>query len=321
MASFPDVVPARALVRLLALTLVGCAGAPEPVRFEDWLQVGVDAEAEAEAVERQLTSGGFTRTTRLESPRFVALAFTREDGRRAARVVTSRGVVASLDSHEPDGVRERHGAVRLLELEGLTDHDLDGDGSPEVVVARDEEGRVCHAVLRIDEEGRALAVPDDAAELTPGGCVTGFADVDGDGAFEALARLSWPELALDAVPRVDAVLVAHEGGYRARGVPAVHQTRERESREQALQVAHTRLNVPEALRLGVELAALAHLDGAAIGAQVARFDRAMQGLVLTRGQLVVVRRARRWIAAGWRAAGTRDTPAVRSDGQEEEAGR
>ncbi|MFK7984388.1 MAG: FG-GAP repeat domain-containing protein [Sandaracinaceae bacterium] len=313
--------PARALVCFSALTLVGCAGAPEPVRFEDWLRVGVETEDEAEAVERQLTSGGFTRTTRLHSPRFIALAFTRADGRRAVRVVTSRGVVASLDSHEPDGVRERHGPVRLLELDDVIDHDLDGDGAPEVVVARDEAGRVCHAVLRIDEEGRALAVADDAAELTPGGCVTGFSDVDGDGAFEALAGLSWPQLALDGVPQVDAVLVADEGGFRARGAPAVHQTRERESRERALQVAHTRLNVADALRLGVELAALAHLDGAALDAQVGRFDRAMQGLVLTRGQLVAVRRARRWIAAGWRPDHTRDTPAVRSDGQEEEAGR
>lgn len=312
---------ARPVVWLLQLSLLGCAGTPEPVRFEDWLRVGVDTEDEAAAVERQLTSGGFTRTTRLTSPRFVALAFTREDGKRAVRVVTSRGVVASLDSHEADGVRERHGAVRLLELDGI-EHDVDGDGAPEVVVARDEASRVCHAVLRIDQEGRAIAVPDDAAELAPGGCVTGFEDVDGDGTMEALAGLSWPELALDGVPRVDAVLVAHEGGFRARGAPVVHQTREREQREQALQAAHTRLDVAEALRLGVELAALAHLDGAALDAQVRRFDRALSGLVLTRGQLVAVRRARRWIAAGWRAPGTRDTPAVRSDGQEEEeAGR
>jgi hypothetical protein len=293
----------RSLLAPWIALLAGCASGPEPVRLEDWMRVGVDPAAEAARVAGTLRDAGFEVRQRAEGEAFVALAFARPDGRKAIRVVTRRGVVVALDSHEADGVRERHGAVRLVALDAERGHDVDGDGRPEVVVARDADGASCLAIVRLAADGRATVAPTDAEALAPGACPAALEDVDGDDVREALVELRWPQLALEprAVPSLRAALVHDDGAWRASGMPVVYAARERRRREEALTEARRALDVAEAVRLAVELAALAHLTGASVAAQVERFDGALAGLVLTEAQLARVEAIRAVIGAGWQA--------------------
>src|SRR5690606_32239466 len=131
----------------------------------------------------------------------------------------ARGVVVALDSHETDGVRERHGAVRLVDP-GVRGHDIDGDGDPEVVVARRSAAGECLAVVRIASDGSARALPIEAEGVAPGSCASALEDVDGDGSLEAIVELSWPRLALGAnVPAVRVALMSANGGWRAGAMP------------------------------------------------------------------------------------------------------
>lgn len=287
------------------------------MRLDDWMRVGVDPEVEAARVERALLDAGWRTTARVDGEGFVALGFEREE-QRAVRVVTRRGVAASLDSHEPDGVRERHGPVRLVE-EVL---DVDHDGVPELTLARGDADDACLAVIEIDEDGRVTLMADDAEALQPGSCVTALEDVDDDETLEALALLRWPELALeDEVAEVRAVLTLEEGAWRARGVPSAYGEVERARREEALAQARATRDLPRALRLAVELTALAHLDGATVARQVERFDGALAGLVLTEPAAEVAARVRAVIASGWGA--TEDPamgPGSRDEQEEQDAG-
>src|SRR5690606_26313548 len=164
---------------LLTLALAGCGAPREPPLLERWVRVGTDPEREAEAVARGLEAGGYRATQRIAGDGFVALAFVREaDDRRAVRVITRIGVAVALDSHETDGVRIRHGAVRLIET-GARGDDVDLDGRPEVVVARDGEEGTCIAVIRIAEDGRPSAPAIEAEALAPGRCASSLEDVDG----------------------------------------------------------------------------------------------------------------------------------------------
>lgn len=279
--------------------MAACGGGPEPVRPEDWLRVGVDPVEEARVVEGRLTESGWGTAQRVEGEGFVALAFEHPDGRRAVRVVTSRGVAVALDSHEPDGIRERHGPVSLVELD---EADVDRDGRPEVVAARDQDGGRCIAILQVGGDGLVQVAPTDAEELAPGACPSALEDVDGDGVREVLVELRWPELALDeAAPTVRAALVADEGAWRATGAPVSYLERETERRLGLLARARQRLDVAASARIAVELAALAHLGGASPAAQVRRFDDALAGMVLTEAEQARVAEIRAVLAAGWRA--------------------
>ena len=74
--------------------------------------------------------------------------------------------------------------------------------------------------------------------------------------------------------------------------------------------------------IGVELAALAHLAGAAMSAQVERFDAALAGMVLSEAEAARAAEIRGAIAAGWRAPDAAcATPSGSCDGQEEQEGR
>lgn len=286
----------------LALLLAAC-GAPRATRApEEYLRVGVDPSGEAEAVARALEDAGFRTAQRVEGHGFVALAFVREsDGRRAIRVITRIGVAVALDSHESDGVRVRHGEVRLVE-HGAAEHDLDADGRPEVAVARVEEGGgECLAVIRLFPDGRARAARIEAENVAPGSCASALDDVDGDGRLEAIVALEWPALALSAssVPALRVALGADEGGWRAAATPAAFVERERAERRRALSDARERLDVAYASRLGVELAALANVSGATVDAQVRAYDEALAGLVLREDERDRAQAVRAYIAAGW----------------------
>lgn len=301
----------------LALLLAAC-GAPRPGRApEEYLRVGVDPASEADAVARALEAAGFEETQRVSGSGFVALAFARgSDGRRAVRVVTRIGVAVALDSHESDGVRVRHGHVRLVE-HGAAEHDLDRDGRPEVVVARAEDGGgECLAIIRLFPDGRARAARVEAENVAPGSCASALDDVDGDGRVEVIVEVGWPALALSAssVPALRVALGAEEGGWRAGATPAAFVERERAERRRALADARARLDVAAASRLGVELAALANVAGATPDAQVRWYDEALAGLVLREDERDRVRAVRAYIAAGWaeraRSEGARPRAAV-----------
>lgn len=262
------------------------------------MRVGVAPAQEAERVRETLEAAGWEIAQRIEAPGHVALAFRRGE-QRAVRVVTSRGVVIALDSYEPDGFHVRHGSVSLAPRD---EPDVDGDGRPDVVVARDEDGARCLAVIRIDESGAANLMPDDADALQEGACVARLEDVDGDGRVEAMVELAWPHLAIGPeIARFDAALVVREAGWRADGMPVVYIEREREARREELGVARERRDVGRAVRLAVEFAAIAHLTGASIAAQVGRYDDALAGLVLSEAERNRVASIRAVIAAGWRA--------------------
>lgn len=300
----------RRLVPILSLLLfASCGGgAPETPLLERWLRVGVDPHAEAEAVARTLEMGGYRVTQRAETEELVALAFVRDDGRRAIRVVTRIGVAVALDSHETDGVRLRHGAVRLVEPGAL---DADADGRTEIVVARDEGEDTCIAVVRIDEDGRPRAAPIDVEAFAPGRCASALEDVDGDERLEAIVELEWPELALEfhEVPSLRVALPAREGGWPVGPMPLAYEEREREARLAALAEARARLDVAAASRLGVELAALASLSGATLAAQAGRYDAALSGLVLREHERDAADAIRAFIATGWGAPEPAPSPA------------
>ena len=301
----------------LAALAAACAGALEGPRPEDWMRVGVEPGEEAVEVEAALREAGWTRTERRAGDGFVALAFERGE-QYAVRVVSRRGVVVALDSHEPDGLRERHGRVSLPEPPRS---DLDGDGREDVLVARDDDaGERCLAVVRVDPEGRAEALPIAGDALATGACASALTDVDGDGRLEAMVSLRWPQLAVRGeVPGVDAPLVLTAEGWRPDGLPASHEASETEARRAALEAAREGLDVGVSVRLGVELAALAHLSGAAMSAQVERFDAALEGLVLEEADAARVAEIRAAIALGWRAPdGACATESGSCDGEEEE---
>lgn len=286
---------------LVSILLASCGGPRREDVLERWIRVGVDPEREAGAVVRGLTLGGYRPTQRIEGDGFVALAFVREaDGRRAVRVLTRIGVAVALDSHETDGVRVRHGAVRLVDP-GVDDHDVDGDGRPEVVVARDDADGTCIAVIRIAEDGRASAPPIEIEEIARGRCASSLEDVDEDGRLEAMAQLTWPALALTdrETPSLRVALAARDGGWPAGAMPLGYEEREREARRAALAEARARLDVAAASRLGVELAALANLAGAPLASQAQRYDDALEGMVLREHERDRADAIRAYIASGW----------------------
>ena len=288
---------------LLSLALMGCGAPREEPLLERWIRVGTDPEREADAVTRGLAAGGYRPTQRIAGDGYVALAFEREaDDRRAVRVITRIGVAVALDSHETDGVHTRHGAVRLVET-GARDGDVDRDGRPEVVVARDAEEGTCIAVIRIAEDGRPSAPPIEIDALAPGRCASSLEDVDGDGSLEAIAELAWPAHAISeaAVPALRVALPARDGGWPAGAMPLAYERREREARQAALEEARSRLDVASASRLGVELAALANLAGATLAAQAQRYDQALEGMVLRRHERDAADAIRAFIATGWGA--------------------
>lgn len=286
------------MLTLLALALGACAASPEPLRLEDFMRVGVDPNEEAAHVRATLEAAEWVMTTRLEGEGWVALAFARAE-ERAVRVVSRRGVVAALDSHELDGLLVRHGRISLVERE---DPDVDGDGRADIVVAREEGGVRCLAVLRVDASGEASAAEDDAEAIHSGSCVERLEDIDDDGQLEAMVPLAWPDLAMgDEVAAVEVVLTPRDGDFRAEGLPAAYLERERGVRLAALEGAQARRDVPAATRLAVELAALAHLSGAVPAAQVRRFDEALSGLVLSEAERDRVAEIRAVISSEWRA--------------------
>ena len=258
---------------------------------------------EADAVSATLRRAGWNETLRLSTPRMVALALSRGTDERAVRVVTQRGVAVSLDSHEPNGISVRHGAVGLAPSPNPLD--VTGDGVEEVVLVRDgQDGSRCIAVIAVDPVGLARRVVVEADAIAVGACASGLRDVDDDGTVEAIIALRWPELAFGrseaaAVPQVEVALAYSERRFRSSAIVVSYIEAERARRLERLEQARARYDVAESARWGVELAALAGLGGASPAAQVRTFDAATAGLILSEGQADRLASIRAMIIRGW----------------------
>ncbi|MGF1467909.1 MAG: FG-GAP repeat domain-containing protein [Sandaracinaceae bacterium] len=297
--------PVALLARGLLSLLAGCGASVVPLPPVDpFLAVGVEPTEEAAHVAAMLAELGYREVRRVEGERFVAVELVTADERHAVRVVSTRGVVLALDSHEPDGVHLRDGPVELVATVAT---DLDGDGAEEVAVRLWDRARErhCLALVRIDGEGWPSPVTLEAGRVQRDACAARVSDVDGDGRAEVLVDLRWPRLALEGgeVPSLAVPLLPGDGAWRAVRAPATFTTEEAATREVALERARAAADVARAHRLGLELAALAHLRGEPAAAQLEAYDGALQGMVLPGAAVPAVDHARVLIAEGWRVPG------------------
>jgi hypothetical protein len=307
----------RALSFAAALTACGTSpGLPSDARF---LRGGVDVESEAAAISATLARAGWTEVQRVVDPSFVALGFERA-GRAAVRLVTARGTMIALP---PVGAEEE--AESYVLDERWTARDLDGDRRGDVVVGWVDEAleRTCLVVVRVTRGGYVAPVRADFGGLGDHACVEDLVDVDRDGHVDAIVGVRFPELGLGPGPAIRAPLRYDAGQFVAPPPAAMDAFAELQvlGRTSALEAARRQNAASEALRIGVELAALARLRGQTPGAQLEVFDRAIEGALGPTGDPALSRaaaRARRIIAEGWGSAPTAPTeeatPPTPSDG-------
>jgi hypothetical protein len=224
--------------------LVACAQ-PEPVQDPlDYLRLGVDPRAEAEAIIKDLRADGFEIDRRIDEHDFVAF-----DARRGpdstVRVVTSRGPSLSIqvpDARWPD---------RLWVALGPDPRpDFDRDGRHDVVVAIRERERTCLAWAQVDADGYASEVFLPRSDWGESPCVI---EIDA----------SWPRLLLEvSVPdspvpdaRVQFAVKANARSWVLDDSPSASARWEQEieHRKKALEAAETSGDVPTAHRLEAEL--------------------------------------------------------------------
>ena len=281
---------------LTTWVFAGCgASAPPPaLDYDRFLRVGVEPAAEADAIEAHLARAGYEPSGRVDAEGWSALAAHRPDGVSVARVVTTRGVVIAIEAQPEEG---------LLRVDRATAaRDADHDGTLDVVIERAEAERVCLLIAAMSAEGGAAPLIVDPEGIEPGVCLEDVRDVDHDGRDEAIVRVRVWALARAACPTIDIPLARDERGIFQRGsLPTSFVAAERAVRQQALEAARATPDAEEAFRLGVELAALARADGADPAVQLAAFDAAMSGVVLSAELAEAALHAHAFIAAGWRA--------------------
>jgi len=224
--------------------LVACAQ-PEPVQDPlDYLRLGVDPRAEADAVIEDLRVHGFTIGRRIDERDFVAFDAVRGPD-STVRVVTSRG--PSLSIQVPDA---RWPERLWVELGPDPRPDFDRDGRHDVVVAMRERERTCLAWAQIDADGYVSEVFRSSAEWGESPCVI---EIDP----------SWPRLLLEVtvpdppVPnaRVQFPVRANARSWVLDDSPSASARwdHEIERRKQALEDAEVRGDLPTADRAEAEL--------------------------------------------------------------------
>jgi hypothetical protein len=224
--------------------LVACAQ-PEPVQDPlDYLRLGVDPRAEADAIIEDLRADGFEIDRRIDEHDFVAF-----DARRGpdstVRVVTSRGPSLSIqvpDARWPERLRVALGPDPRP--------DFDRDGRHDVVVAIRERERTCLAWAQVDAAGYASEVFLPRSDWGESPCVI---EIDA----------SWPRLLLEvSVPdspvpdaRVQFPVKANARSWVLDDSPSASARWEQEieHRKKALEAAETSGDVPTAHRLEAEL--------------------------------------------------------------------
>jgi hypothetical protein len=144
---------------VLVLAFAGCASQPPGPFFSDekYLVLGVDPDAEANALIRDLASQGYGATPRLRGRHFTALGVQHPDLTCIGiRVVTVRGIALSIDRVQPTVFQEEV-RYRLLSPPFQNTHDADDDGFEEIFVhvVRGHGGalRSCVAVYRVRDSG------------------------------------------------------------------------------------------------------------------------------------------------------------------------
>jgi hypothetical protein len=293
----------RAPVAAVIVVLAACHGErAETVRDHDvrLLGAGVDARTEAAAVAEGLARAGFAVGRRVDTARFSAFDARHEDGRTVVRVITARGIAASLET-----TRETAGdeTFSLAGEEHEQARDLDADGDPEIVLAHATRSppRACLAVLRVLSDGTVREVP--RAGVPEDACVVMVRDVGGDARPELVAAVAIDALPLDVAPSVSIVLAPRDGGYApARGAAyrAFHED-ERARRMDELAVARRALDVSRVRTLAVELAAVAREEGLSVARQLEAYDDALSGLVLSEDEADAVAFVRAHVGRGWTA--------------------
>ena len=230
--------------------MVACAQ-PKPVQDPlDYLRIGVDPRAEADAVIEDLRRHGFEIGRRIDELDFVAFDAVRGPD-STVRVVTSRG--PSLSIQVPDA---RWPERLWVELGPDPRPDFDRDGRHDVVVAIRERERTCLAWAQIDADGYASEVFLPRSDWGESPCVI---EIDA----------SWPRLLLEvSVPdspvpgaRVQFPVKANARSWVLDDSPSAtaRWDRETEHRKQALEEAEARSDLPAADRLETELAWLDRL--------------------------------------------------------------
>lgn len=280
---------------MFALT-AGCGAAARAERDPtDYLAVGVDPAVEAQTLADALAADGFRRTELVTGGGWVAFAMTREDGASLARVVAAPGVVVALDE-VPSALAPARGVLGVApDVTG----DVDGDGTPDVVLVRREASRTCWMVVGIDPDGTARPLVVDTANLGGDVCLEDVRDVDGNEMPEAIVRLRARALARASIPTADLPLERDATGvYRRVDSPARFVADERAARQARLVAARAVPDAEAVYTAAVELALVAFAAGDASDVQLQAFDDAMEGVVLDVDMLTAVHYARGEIAAG-----------------------
>ena len=235
---------------LCCACLVACAQ-PKPVQDPlDYLRIGVNPRAEADAIITDLRADGFEIGQRIDERDFVAFdAVAGPDS--TVRVVTSRG--PSLSIQVPDA---RWPERIWVELAAGPRPDFDRDGQHDVVVSIRERERTCLAWARVDAQGYVSEVFRPRADWGESPCVV---EIDA----------SWPRLLLEvSVPdspvpdaRVQLSIKANARTWVLDNSPSASARwdQEVERRKQALEEANSRGELLPSRRLEAELAWLDHL--------------------------------------------------------------
>jgi hypothetical protein len=232
--------------------LAACAK-PAPVQDPlDYLRVGVDPRAEADAITKDLTADGFEIGRRVEERGFVAFDAVRGPD-STVRVITNRGTALSIlvpDARWPERL--------WVELAPDPRPDFNRDGQRDVVVVIRERDRTCLAWAEVDERGFVSEVfrPDAAWGESP--CVIEIDDV----ALRLVLEVDVPEAPVPG-SRVRLPARATDGwaiDRSASGEP--HWSSEVERRKKALEAAEMQGDPVAVDQLRAELAWLERLRSA-----------------------------------------------------------
>ena len=171
---------ARAAALALGFGAVACGAAPVlsgcgapahgPFFGDDRLIVlGVDPDAEADALSHQLAERGLSEARRIRGKTFTALGYApaaEPTLQRDVRVITGRGIALALEARAntalDPGVR-----YALLPAPYRDTLDADGDGFDELFVSRTPlpAGEPCTLLYRVRDSGFVDAVPTDSYAL------------------------------------------------------------------------------------------------------------------------------------------------------------
>jgi hypothetical protein len=291
---------------LLLLGILGCASSSSGPVFHDdnYLRFGVDPDAEANAVIESQKERDYRLARRMDGRHFAALGFMDRGGRsRAVRILTVRGIAVALDSR-PQSPIQPAANYALISSPLAETYDADGDGFEEVFVEERTANEACLRVFRVRDVGFVDPVVVDSLVLGQEICPHAAIDLDGDGVVELTTELDlvgFPGTGA-IVPRMHLPLWADQHRFVARAGSAAQRAwlgRERARLDAELQRARQRLDVSRCYFIGIELAALAYLERSDPAAQLAAFDRALGGMVLTPPQAAANLRARSHIYTDW----------------------